>query len=755
MAQYELNLRDYWRILRRRKGIIILVSLLFGAFSWLLAEVQRPEPIYQAAASVKMERVTSMAGLLLEVIAVSPGDTLATQAAVIRSFPVLERAARSLHLVPAEVPSEQIQATPRYTKVIGGLQGQVTAEPEGSTNIIKITVTSRDPREAARIANAVAEAYRQENLETRNRQVRDAKRFIEEQLAAVGERLRASEEALKALKERRGFLTLGEETGAAASRMGALETELDKVRRAREETAAQLRAFRERSRAPRAPGERVFVDSADPGLAKLNTTLLDLQLERENLLVSLTPEHPQVKDVEAKIETLRDNLGRELEARVRALQERERDLQGKVRQAEAEYRRLPEVALQLARLEREVKLNEGLFSQLKTKHQEVQIKEREQIEEVSIVAPAAEGRLTNPPQRTAKGLVGVIIGLTLGLVLAFVLESLDTSMGTIEDVETVLGVPVLGLIPHVEATAEAEGSPGWERLREVEPFLMTLLNPKSPVAEAYRSLRTNVEFMGLERNLKTLCVTSSSQVEGKTTTAINLAVTMAEMGKKTLLVEADLRKPFLHHAFGIPREPGLAEVIIGNRRWADVIKTATDLMLGTLGVERVVSAPNIDKLHILTSGSPPPNPTEFLSSQRMTDLLAEVREQFDLVIFDTSPILPVTDAAIMASKVDGTLIVYRVGKIPRSALKRAKTLLDNVRGTVLGIVLTGLRAEISPDYEELEYYRYAYGQEGRRPSPAAALSASIGASLRGEEGSILGRLRGWTRRLGRRTLRRR
>jgi hypothetical protein len=144
-------------------------------------------------------------------------------------------------------------------------------------------------------------------------------------------------------------------------------------------------------------------------------------------------------------------------------------------------------------------------------------------------------------------------------------------------------------------------------------------------------------------------------------------------------------------------------------------------MLGPLGLEKLMGSPNIDKLNILTSGTPPPNPTEFLNSQRMTDLIAAFRQEFDVVLFDCSPILPVTDAAILASKMDGTLIVYRVGRTARAALRRAKVLLDNVRGKVLGIVLTGVRAEVSPDYEEMEYYRYAYGQEpGQRISEQLA-----------------------------------
>jgi polysaccharide biosynthesis transport protein len=332
----------------------------------------------------------------------------------------------------------------------------------------------------------------------------------------------------------------------------------------------------------------------------------------------------------------------------------------------------------------------------------------------------------NPPQTTGKVIVGILIGLTVSFVLAFVLESMDTSIGTIHDVESYLEIPVLGLIPNIDLNdpylKTPEGEEEGAEFAKIRPFLLSLLSPKSTVAEAYRSLRTNVEFVALEKKVKTVCLTSASLMEGKTTTAINLAITIAQLGKRVLLVEADLRKPFLHHAFGIPRDPGLSEIIIGNREWRECLRSATDLMLGPLGVDRLMSMPNIDKLHLITSGAIPPNPAEFLNSQKMNELIAAFSKEFDFVIFDCPPILPVTDAAILASKTDGAIIVYRVGKIARSALKRSKTILDNVRGQVLGVVLTGLKAEISPDYEELEYYRYAYGQEPGRTSRSREFS---------------------------------
>ena len=749
MPQYDLNLRDYWRILRKRMWSVALVTAAFGLLALLFAEVQRPDPLYQATAVVKFERTTTLVGLLVETISLSQGDAPATQAAVIRSFPVLERAAKALRLIPATLDTEAIKQDPLRVQLLGDLRNQVTATPEENTTLINVTVTSRDPAQAARTANALAQAYQAENAALRSRKILEARRFIEEQVREVSTRVRQAEDSIRTLKETRGFVSLTEETTASVARLGVLEGESEKIRRERDEVAGQIQTLQSVSAAGAVPA-RMLADAGDPGIAKLSGALVDLSLERENLLVTLTPQHPQIRDLDARIASIRESLDarvraaregllREFRVKNQILEERAADVQRQIQRVRQEQRALPELARQYAQFQRELTQNENLLSTLRTKLQEVQIKEREQVEEVSLVRPAtAPASPMNPPQTAGKVFAGLLIGLTVGLVLAFVLESLDTSIGTIQDVESYLETPVLGLIPLIDPVrdpllAPPEDEPEGSPLGAMRPFLVSLLSPQSTVAEAYRSLRTNLEFLSLEKNVKTLCLTSASLMEGKTTTAINLAITIAQMGKRTLLVEADLRKPFLHHAFGIPRDPGLTEVIVGNKEWRECLRTTTDLMLGPLGVEKLMTMPNVDKLFLLASGTPPPNPAEFLNSQRMQDLIAQFREEFDFVIFDCPPILPVTDAAILASKTDGTLMVYRVGKIARSALKRAKVLLENVHGRVLGVVLTGLKAETSPDYEELQYYRYAYGHEPGRAARAEPPSRPA---------SLLGRIRG-------------
>jgi len=308
-------------------------------------------------------------------------------------------------------------------------------------------------------------------------------------------------------------------------------------------------------------------------------------------------------------------------------------------------------------------------------------------------------------------IVAVIMGGFLGVVLAFARESFDTSIGTIEGVEEFMQVPVLGVIPRFNEKEQLEAAamelPPNTKPETISLFskLVCLYDEKSVISEGFRSLRTNIQFASSERQAKTFLFTSAGLGEGKTTTIVNLALTMAQDGKRVLLVDADLRRPFVHARLGLERTPGLAEVLIGGLPWRDAVRTVTDLMIGLLGVDRIVNTPGIDLLNVMTSGNLPHSPAEFINSPKFLEIIREMREEYDVVLFDTPPILPIADAVMMSSKVDGVILVYQVGRIGRSALKRAKFLVDHAQGKVLGMVLTNVRAEITPEYG---YYRYEY-----------------------------------------------
>jgi capsular exopolysaccharide synthesis family protein len=209
----------------------------------------------------------------------------------------------------------------------------------------------------------------------------------------------------------------------------------------------------------------------------------------------------------------------------------------------------------------------------------------------------------------------------------------------------------------------------------------------------------------MDRKVRSILFTSAGLGEGKSTSVINLAITMAQEGQRVLLVDADLRKPIVHQRLGLDREPGLVDAMIGTASWRSYVRSASDLMLGPIGADRMMNTPGLDNLHVLTSGSESGNPNEFLNLNKIKVLVDEMQQDYDMVLFDTPPILPVTDAVAFSSRVDGTILVYQVGRIGRSALKRAKFLLDHAQANIMGVVLTNVKSEVTPEYG---LYRYEY-----------------------------------------------
>ncbi len=306
------------------------------------------------------------------------------------------------------------------------------------------------------------------------------------------------------------------------------------------------------------------------------------------------------------------------------------------------------------------------------------------------------------------------------MVLAFVTESFDTSIGRIDDIEELIKVPVLGIIPNT--ALEKTGKRYFERFRKKPKIeegglsqerLVVLFEPNSIAAEAYKTLRTNLDLTGLKKFGNCIVITSSAPQEGKTQTLCNLAIAFAQSGQKTLIIGSDFRKPVIYKLFGVPRSPGLSEVLIGNVAWKAAINTTTDMLLGKLEYDRIIKTKGIENLHIMTCGEHTPTPSELLSFPEMSELLKELKQNYDLILLDSAPILPVTDSAILGAKADGAIIVYQAGKTSRNALLRAKIQLENVNVRVLGIVINNLKARFVEDVtpsQRYRYYRY-YGEK--------------------------------------------
>lgn len=628
MPQYELSFRDYWRIIRKRKLIIIFTTLV--VFSAVIIYFNLQPPIYEAFSTIRIEQRKTLVGALMEYITSSPGDVMVTEAKIIESRLIAEEVVRRLGLAKEEDDPEA------FNNVVSNIQSSISTEGLEDTNLIRINALSRSPQMAVAVVNEAAEVYVEHDLERKIKQARQVREFVEGQLSSVEDKLRSSEEKLKKLKEE------GKATGIAIP---------------------------------------------------LENKLIDLRADLSEFLAKATEKHPQVGRLRQQIQDI-----------------------------EGQLKTLPADELEFARLNRDINVNEKLYTTLKGKFEEAQIAEAEKMGDVSIVDYAIEPTYPVKPNKKLGSMLGMIVGLVFGFVLSFVAEGLDTSIGNIEDVEGLLKVPVLGVIPHIRA--EERGPVPWWRkgpfipkptaLDEASIRLLVHNQPTSPIAEAYRTLRTNLKLKGIGR--KSILVTSSGPREGKSTILVNLALTAAQMGNKILLVSSDLRRPVLYRTFGIKREPGLDEVLSSATHWEKVVKTLSDILIGDMGFDEAMKTPGLDNLNILTSGRLPLNPSELLGSKETLRLIQEFKNKYDVIFFDSPPVLLVTDAIILAPKVDGVIIIHELGRTAKAALLRVKNQLEDAGAKVLGVVLNHIRPETYQTYYPY-YYRYKYYGEEERKRP--------------------------------------
>jgi succinoglycan biosynthesis transport protein ExoP len=709
-ADYDLNLQDYLRIFRRRWKVVAACCLGLGLLTLLLTP--RARPIYQASARVKWTRADSIAGLFLEAFAWSPGDDLATQAQIITSKPVALRAAQVLGRIPSDATLDTVLRDPAQSAALDALLQSYTAKPVETTSLIEIRSACPSAEEAVRVANAVMEQAILLHTFERNRQAIEARQFVETQVAQVADHLKSSEERLTRFRE---------------ANLGAKNPDAKEIQFFQDEasrTEARLVALRSLTEVLERPGDPgsspdlLLIDLQEEGLAALRQELARLE-DRKHALLSIQKEGaPEVVSVEEQIDRLLERLRREARTAFQLQEERRREL-------DAKLARFPRAEQTLLQLQREVQVNAEAYEMLMRKHQEALIKEADKVQELSVVETATRALLVHTPGRLVRSLIGLLVGLLLGLVGAFVSESLDTSIGSIEDVEEYLGLSVIGVVPHIDPDAVRSeilkrnpalaADPQFEGLSG----LVTQFAPQSPVAEAFRSLRTNLEFSRIGKAGRTFLFTSASPSEGKSTTVANLGVAMAQMGKKTLVWDCDLRNPALGGIFGVPREPGFTHVVLGMSRLDDVLHRFSEVFMGRVDVRSMLTSAGLENLHILTAGALPPNPSELLGSPLFSDFVVEVASRFDVILIDAPPVLPVTDAVVLSTRVDGVVLVYQLGRIGRAVLRRAKTHLDNVRAAIRGIVLNDVKAEVSTYTPEMQYIYHRYAKAGGGPREAS------------------------------------
>ena len=713
MAQYELNLKDYWFIVRKKKFLIMVTTFLVGIFSFVFSNYNKPVLLYKAATQVRVERNTTFSGLMLEVIRWTSWNDMETNARVVKSFSLIKDVAQKLGYINPDMRPGDILNDEKAIKEISRIQANTSATQISKTNILEISVTSEDPHEAQLLANTITETFREENIRLNNKNVIEAKVLIEDLLTKQNYQLTEAEENLKRFRRSESVFGLNKNTNYVKDEYLATKKDLEKIRKQKKAVEGIYEQLKGQDLSAYEAFNTVFIT---PILDKFGKPLRELITEKEFLLLDYTEDHPAVIKVQRQISGLRSEVLQFLRSKVKNLENEEKLTQSVLSRSKDRARSVLDYEMRFKKLVRDINLNENMVSFLKEKYQEALIRESSPIEEIYIVKPALLPKEPLNPHHTAKPtMIGVIIGLIIGMVAAFLAESLDPTIGTIEQVESYLGIRSLGIIHY--ATEESifkymkkhDIHVENERMMKHILYLITFYAPKFLASEMYRAIRTTLQFVAKEKKAKSLLITSAADREGKTAVSTNLAFSLAQIGKKTLLIDADFRRPRIYKVFGIDREPGLADVLLGNCEVTEAIRDATDIMMGDLNIKTLLSSPGLDNLHIMTSGMQVRESVEVLQSSRMDSLMEHLKKLYDYIIIDTTPITPVGDAVVLGTKVDGTILVYRVGRVSQAILKRAKLQMDMMKVKILGIIFNGLQQDALKEMNYTSAYKvYKY-----------------------------------------------
>jgi len=446
----------------------------------------------------------------------------------------------------------------------------------------------------------------------------------------------------------------------------------------------------------------------DPIVQRLTQQLTEYRQRLAEVHSWATPKHPealklqgQIEEAERQLREAKQHILANIEADYQGAVEREKNLKSALESQRAETLMQNERAIELSIKQRDAQASAQLYESLLEKLNDVQLLSTLN---TTNIQPLDKAEIPTVPARPQKlftiGLSG-LVGLMLGILLAVFVEYLDNTVKSTEDVDRLLGLPALGVVPALESL-DRRGRLALPKLRKGKgaagPILILDDNQKSSFAEAFRSLRTSVLLSHAERPPRTILFTSSSPGEGKTTTSVNTAISLAQMGARVLLVDGDLRKPGLHKVFNIKGQPGLSAYLTR-----------------PIELDSVTAPSPIENLAVICSGAIPPNPSELLSSSKMRDAVKRLGEQYDFVIIDSPPV-STPDALILSTLVDGVILVIRCGETPRELVHRAKQSLEDVNAKIFGVVLN--RVDVNRDgYYYYYYYRYYYTDEQPQDQP--------------------------------------
>jgi capsular exopolysaccharide synthesis family protein len=685
---------DSWQVIRNRCGLISLSFLLIFATAAIITYIMPRK--YRGRVEMKIERSTDK----VQVFSRRTDDFMAPSDVVIKNeFETITKP-ETLYPVVDKLDLQKRWSMPTRQATLAKLRGNLDTQSSVRSDFVIIEYFDQDPAIAAEIANAVAASYMAQRIEVDSKQKRDALEMMGKQIAEQEQLRDQARLKMQEAKKKAGIVGDWMSSGMLSTTPGnTVQTSEDSLVVSREQALLQAdievqTLSSQIDQMTKLSADDLVARSSglkleNPNVLGMTAEYQKLQVTREGLIQQgLGRKHPQVQSVESQLSKYKELILAETQSHLQGLQNR-RDAAQKKRESlntfndDAKKELLDQQSAHndYKTAKDEVTYIESLLLKFKESYSE----EKAGLELVkspaTIYAKAESESRPAKPNVAVNLALGGVLGLMFGVGLAFFLEYMDTTVKSLDDVERFLGVPVLAVIPKDVGV-----------LHRIGGF--------NPDAEAYRILRTNIEFNRRNPDANCITVTSGGAGEGKSTTLCNLATVCAQGGYSVLLIDADLRRPRMHTLFDVSNATGLTNYLTTNVRLEDV----------------VVRTP-VENLYFLPSGMLPADSAGMLNSQRMSELIADVKSRFDLVLIDSPPILGVSDASVLSNEADLTMIVVQHRKLPRHMLLRVKQTVENVGGKVLGVVLNNVDVRSDSQYQ---YYTSYYTYYSPNNQPAAA-----------------------------------
>ncbi len=706
-----LKLLEYWRIVYKHKWVIVAavaVALAFG----LVATLLTPR-VYTASTTIEIDRETS--NVVSQNMDVAPVERLSrdqeffqTQYGLLKSFSLAQRVAQTPGLTtdPTFLKAMGVRRPPTAAQLNDGwgagfLEGGLGVYPVRDSRLVRITFDSSDPALSARVANAFADNFIASNLQRRFDASGYARRFLEDQLAALKAKLEDSERQLVAYATQQQIIQISEGGGKDAAPPQSLAAmDLGGLNNALTTAKANLVTVAERYRAAEAaPGLAAPDLLSDPTIQQLRQDQVKLAVQYNEQLKIYKPDYPDMVQLKQQLDDVTKQLAAAAETSRRSLRTQYDAAQAQVNQLQAQLNSQKTTVLDERNreieyniLQREVDSTKTLYDGLLDRYKQIGVAGGITTNNISVVDRARTPGAPSRPQPMHNLAIAGLSGLALGVVLAFLLETMDQAVRKPADVESKLGLPVLGSVPLLE--------------KGVQP-MEALADLRSPFSEAYHSIRSNLAFSTKDGAPKVLSVTSARPEEGKSTTAFALAQGFARAGMRVLLVDLDLRNPSQHKIIGADNRVG-----------------ASNLLTGAVRLQGAVQPTDWPNLFLIPSGPLPPSPAELLIGPRLVAFTKEATEHFDIVILDGPPVMGLADAPLIASVTTGAVLTIEAGRTSRAQARAAIKRLRVGDARLFGAILTkfdsrktayGYGYAYAYDYE----YNYAYGRKEPEAEPAA------------------------------------